>query len=127
MIDAKILVRVRDLIKQSHLYLKHAPKSEKYTIVTRIKNLELELYELSVECIKRYYKKTTLTNLDIKHETLRGLWHLYYELGYLNYKDGYHDGTNYENHRFEVINRLIDEIGAMIGGLIREEKLKGKF
>lgn len=124
MLNASLLVKIRELIKQSHLYLKHCPKSEKYGIVLQIKNLELEIYELSIEVIKRFHKKTTLTNLDIKHQVLRGLWHLYYELGYLNFKDGFHDGTNYENHRFEIINRMIDEIGSMIGGLIKEERAK---
>ena len=39
-----------------------------------------------------YITKTTLTNLDIKHEMLRGLWHLYYIKKLLKLN------INYPNH-----------------------------
>lgn len=114
---------MRELIKLSKLYLDHAPKSEKYASVQKIKQLEWDVYLLIVEVLKRYHKRTTLTELDIKHEQLRCAWQLYYELGYLAFKDGQnlHD-KSYKNHRFAAINRLLDEVGAMIGGWIKLEK-----
>ena len=61
-----LIVKMRDLIKQSHIYLVHAPKHEKYVAVKQIKNLEWDIYLLIIECNKRYFKKTTLTELDVK-------------------------------------------------------------
>ena len=118
-----LLYKMRELIKLSHLYLSHAPKSEKYASVQKIKQLEWDVYLLIVEVLKRYHKRTTLTELDVKHEQLRCAWQLYYELGYLAFKDGQnsHDKA-YENHRFAAINRQLDEVGAMIGGWIKVEK-----
>lgn len=114
---------MRELIKLSHLYLSHAPKSEKYASVQKIKQLEWDVYLLIVEVLKRYHKRTTLTELDVKHEQLRCAWQLYYELGFLSFKDGKnsHD-QSYENHRFAAINRILDEVGTMIGGWIKVEK-----
>ena len=72
---------------------------------------------------KRYFKKTTLTELDVKHELLRNAWQLYYELGYLAYKDGHHDSDKtYPLHRLSVINAKVDEVGRMIGAWIKKEK-----
>ena len=118
-----LIVKMRDLIKQSHIYLSHAPKHEKYVAVKQIKNLEWDIYLLIIECNKRYFKKTTLTELDVKHELLRNAWQLYYELGYLAYKDGHHDSDKaYPLHRLSVINAKVDEVGRMIGAWIKKEK-----
>lgn len=118
---------MRELIKLSHIYLSHAPKGEKYASVQKIKNLEWDLYLLITECMKKYYKKTTLYQLDITHEQLRVAWQLYFELGFLNFKDGAHNhDSSYGNHRFESINRIIDEVGAMIGGWIAVENKNNK-
>lgn len=61
-----LLYKMRELIKLSHLYLSHAPKSEKYASVQKIKQLEWDVYLLIVEVLKRYHKRTTLTELDVK-------------------------------------------------------------
>lgn len=124
-----LLVKTRELIKHSHIYLAHAPKHEKYVAVKQIKNLEWQLYFLVVECLKRYHKKTTLTELDVTHEQLRCAWQLYYELGYLAYKDGCHDDSPTEPLRkLGVINRMLDEIGRMIGAWskVERENMKDK-
>lgn len=110
-------------MKLSNIYLNHAPRAEKYASVQQLKNLEWDIYLLIVETLKRYHKKTTLTELDIKHEQLRCAWQLYYELGYLSFKDGCknHD-KSFENHRYSAINASLDEVGAMIGGWIKVER-----
>ena len=43
-----LIVKMRDLIKQSHIYLSHAPKHEKYVAVKQIKNLEWDIYLLII-------------------------------------------------------------------------------
>jgi len=110
-----------DLMKQSNIYLNHAPRHEKYAFCQIIRNRLYEIYGLLTECEKRYHKKTTLTNLDIEHEKLRMDFLAYFELGYFHYKD--HKPTLPQGDaysRFECINEMIDEIGRMIGGWIKK-------
>ena len=111
-------------IKLSNIHLNHFPKHEKYGLCTQIRTCIYDLYNLVTECNKRYHKKTTLTTLDIKHEQLRMLFKLAHELGYYNYKDNRATLSDKEaNRRYLAINIMVDEIGAMIGGWIKKERL----
>jgi len=77
-----------ELVKLLNIYLNHFPKFEKYALANRIRNTAYELYDLIIEGEKKYYKKTTLTKLDVIHEQLRMQLFLAYELGYFRFKDG---------------------------------------
>lgn len=124
----KVQKRMIDAIRQGHIYLNHAPKAEKYGLCQQIRNTEYELYALLIEAKKRYWNKTTLTKLDVKHEQLRGLWRLFYELGYFDY---HHESQMYNEQkairRFTAINVIINELGAMIGGIIKTAKQSDAF
>lgn len=119
MLHTELLYNIRELLKLSEIYLSHAPKHEKYVSVKMIKTLTWDMYLYTVKACKKYHKKTILSNLDITHEQLRCAWQLYYELGYLAFKDGHHDSNDYANHRFSVINLKIDGIGKQIGAWIK--------
>lgn len=125
----KMQNKMIDLRKQSNIYLNHAPKSEKYGLCQRIRNLEDEIFGLLIEARKRYWNKTSLTKLDVAHEQLRGYWRLFYELGYFDYRRGEKEPVTVSEdgvRRFKVINFMINEIGPMINGLIEAEKRKAK-
>jgi hypothetical protein len=64
-------------------------------------------------CKKRYYKKTTLEDLDIELDLLRELVSESFESKLINV------------HKYEVWSRYINEIGKMIGGWIRSTKNSG--
>lgn len=116
----ELLYKIREHLKLSEIYLSHSPKDQKYVSVQQIKNLIWTLYLNVVKASKKFHKKSILYDIDITHEQLRCAWQLYYELGYLNFKDGKHNNDlNYGDHRFEVINRQVDEIGCMIGAWIK--------
>jgi four helix bundle protein len=72
-----------DMLKLLNIYLNHFPRHEKYGLALRIRNTAYGLYDLIVEGQKRYYKKTTLTQMDIAHEQLRMQLRLAHELGYI--------------------------------------------
>ena len=116
-----------EFMKLLNIYLNHFPKFEKYALSNRIRNTSYELYDLITEGEKRYYKKTTLTNLDITHQRLRMQIYLANELGYFSFKDGKKDLKMESVHRFLAISRLIDEIGKIIGGWIKSLKDSGNF
>lgn len=118
--EAIINIKFVEMMKLLNIYLNHFPKHEKYALCNLIRTTAYELYNLIIEGQKKYYKKTTLTNLDIVHEKLRMQVNLAFELGYFNFKDGKKISNDFE--RYAKINILIDELGKMIGGWIKKIK-----
>jgi len=117
------------MLKLLNIYLNHFPNHEKYALCNQIRNTAYDLYDLIVECQKRYHKKTTLTQLDIKHEQLRLKIRLAHELGYFVFKDGKKIDKLPEIvalRRLTALQSLIDELGRMIGGWIVYEKAQEK-
>ena len=111
-----------EMIKLLKIYLNHFPKDEKFALCLSIRNTAYEVFDLITESQKRYYKKTSLTNLDIKHEQLRMKIYLANELGYFNFKDGRREDGVDGRHKYLSISKLIDEIGRMIGAWINKLK-----
>jgi hypothetical protein len=116
-----------EMIKLLNVYLNHFPKFEKYALCSNIRNTAYGVYDLITECQKRYYKKTSLVNLDIEHEKLRMQIHLANELGYFNFKDGRKDEKINGVKKYLAISRVIDEIGKIIGAWINKLKQQGNF
>ena len=102
-------------------YLAHFPNCHKYTLTQGIRQAFLDVYNLVTEAQKRYQKKTTLTQLDVRHEQLRMQVHLAHELGLFGYSSGKRDAQAPGEHRFLVLLRLLDELGRMIGGWLKTE------
>jgi len=121
--EAKLDTKFVDFARQMNLYLNHFPRHEKYGICLEIRTKAYEVYGFIVESQKRYHKKTSLTNLDISHEQLRMFVRLAFELGYFAYKDGTLSAAHQKSpeDRYETLSRMIDEIGRLIGGWIRDE------
>jgi hypothetical protein len=115
------------MIKLLNIYLNHFPKFEKYALANNIRNTAYEVYDLITECQKRYFKKTSLTTLDIMHEKLRMQIYLANELDYFAFKDGRKSNNADATKRFLTISNLIDEIGKIIGAWINKLKDSGKF
>lgn len=125
--EASLNMKFMEMIKLLNIYLNHFPKHEKFALANVIRNTAYALYDLIVECQKRYYKKTSLTELDITHEKLRMQIYLANELGYFNFKDGKEGKYDNGPKRYMAISRLIDEMGRMIGGWINRLKENGNF
>lgn len=112
-------------IKLMNIYLNHFPTHEKYGLSLEIRRAAYDVYALIVECQKRYHKKTTLTNLDIRHEQLRMFIRLANELNYFSFKDGKHsDNKAQAEKRYLAISSMINEIGRMVGGWISSDSNK---
>ncbi len=115
-----------EMIKLLNIYLNHFPRHEKYALSNTIRNTAYSLYDLITETNKRYFKKTTLTELDVTHQKLRMQIYLANELGYFNFKNGKEDASVNGAHRFIAIGKLIDEIGKIIGAWIHKLKENAK-
>jgi len=123
--EAELNRKFIETAKLMNIYLNHFPRFEKYALSQQIRQCMYEVYALIVEAQKRYHKKTTLTNLDIRHEQLRMLVNLSHALGYFEFKDGMkaeETPLKLAAHRHLAISRLIDELGRMIGGWIVNER-----
>ena len=117
-----------EMIELLNIYLNHFPKHEKYALCNNIRKTAYKVYDLITECQKRYYKKTSLTELDIAHEQLRMQVYLANELGYFNFKNGRKNKNQNDGiRRFMALSKLIDELGKMIGGWIKKLKEEKKF
>lgn len=108
-----ITKKIRDMISYNNSMVLHFPKYEKYLLANKIRELGYQLFELAIAVNKRIIKKTTLTDLNIKHELLRQLVNLSFELKYINLR----------KHR--ICQYHIDEIGKMIGSWIKNDENKG--
>lgn len=98
------------MIKYGYQALAQFPKAEKFSIVADIKrNMDIIL-ERVIEANKKYYKKTTLQELDVAIMILKHYLRLSHELGFLPLK------------KYEVWSGLVVEIGKMLGGWIKSVK-----
>lgn len=110
---------------QLELYLAHFPSHHKYVLAQELRRAYVDVYNLVTEAQKRYHKRTTLTQLDVRHEQLRMLLLLAHELGLFNFSKGKQDSDQPGEHRALVMLRLVDELGRMIGGWLHKESAPG--
>ena len=121
--EASIIAKCKDVILLLNIHLNHFPKHEKYGLCQSIRQAAYGVYEMIIECQKRYHNKTTLTKLDVRHEQLRMLVNLAFDLGYYAYEHNTRGRSESESRRrYVAISLLVNELGAMIGGWIRSEK-----
>jgi len=110
--DLKILQKTYDMILYGNICLRQFPKAEKYALASDIKESMYALLKLIITANKRYYKKTTLQDLDIELDTLRTLIRLSADKEFM-----FLPLRKYENW-----SRMLSEIGKMIGGWMKAVK-----
>lgn len=127
--EAVLNRKFMEFAKLLNIYLNHFPRYEKYALSNRIRNTAYEVYDLISEAQKKYFKKTTLTALDITHEKLRMQILLANELDYFGFSDGKITNNKEETkeHRYLTISRQVDELGRLIGGWIKNIKEENKW
>jgi len=117
--NAPIIQKTREMIKLLNVYLNHFPNHEKYGLCQHMRVCAYEVYGLIVESLKRYHKKTSLTQLDIANEKLKMFANLAFELGYFHYANHKTKHSDSEAlRRYTALSCQLNEIGAMIGGWI---------
>ena len=117
---ASIVQRCIETITLLDAQLRHFPRHEQHGLCARLRNAAYDLYELIVEGQKRYHNKTTLTKLDVRHEQLRMLLNVAWELGYFHYHHHKRGNSDREAlRRYTALSAKINELGAMIGGWLK--------
>lgn len=105
-----IYQKIRDLTSYLYITFVKYPKSEKFSLVTDYKRALFDFTGLIITAQKKYYKKTTLQDADVKLEMLRIFNNLSYDLRCIDIK------------KYEIIAKMLDEIGRLLGGWIKNQK-----
>ncbi|MEG1894657.1 MAG: diversity-generating retroelement protein Avd [Oscillospiraceae bacterium] len=109
--------KIADMMKYGKKAVANFPRREKQT-ADEIRASMLKLYRLAVVIEKKYYKKTTLEEIDIELEVLRHL------IRFAQDKDYYDANTAppLPFKKYEHWSLLISEIGRIIGGYMKAVK-----
>lgn len=108
--DLVVFQKAYDCYLYLHNALKCLPKSEKFVLSADIKNTFFEMLKLFLIANKLQYKKKTLYDADIKLDLLRFMIKTAYDLKFLPPK------------KFEILSRMLSEIGRLLGGWIKSSK-----
>lgn len=103
----KILEKIFDMIGYAYPALAQFPKSEKFGLVADIKRILDQMLELTIEAQKKYYKKTTLQELDVCVAKLKAYLRLAFNLRFLPMR------------KYEIWSGMVVEIGKMLGGWLK--------
>lgn len=98
------------MIAYGYPALAQFPKSEKFALVVDIKRCMHTIMERVIEASKKYYKKTTLQDLDVELTKLKAYLRLAHDLKFLSTK------------KYEIWSEKVIEIGRMLGGWIKAIK-----
>lgn len=92
------------MVRYGYICLRQFPKSEKFTLAAEMKRCMLNVMQLIIRANRKYYKKTTIQDLDVELDTLRYYVRLAKDLDFLPFK------------KYENWSKMLNEIGRMIGG-----------
>ena len=106
----KILQKVYDMILYAYGALAQYPKSEKFALVVDMKRCMSLILTRTIEAQKKYYKKTTLQELDVEIAKLKAYMRLSHDLKFLPTK------------KYEIWSAMVVEIGKMLGGWIKSQQ-----
>lgn len=98
------------MIQYGYICLRQFPKSEKFALASEIKKIMASLLRLIIQANKRYFKKTTLQDIDVEIQTLKMYVRLSRDLEFL------------PPNKYETWSKYLDEIGRMLGGWIKSQK-----
>ncbi len=105
----KLVIRQKttDMMLYAYPVLSQYPKSEKFSLCADIKHVMDQMLELIITAEKKYFKKTTLQDLDIEIAKLKAYIRLSYDMKFIS------------GHTYEVWSGKVVEIGKMLGGWMK--------
>lgn len=109
--ELKIKTKIRDMIGYGNIALGQFPRAERYALAQEIRNSMQAMFRLSVVVEKKYFKKTTVQDLDIELSVLKHLIHLAADANLYPNKTPCLPKKKYLHWM-----KMLEEIGRMIGG-----------
>lgn len=105
-----ILGKIEDMMLYAYPVLNAYSKYERFVLAADIKRCMDQAMERTIEANKKYYKKTTLQELDVEIDKLRKYVRLSYRLKYIDFK------------KYKQWSEQVNEIGRMLGGWMASTK-----
>lgn len=102
-----VFQKTYDMIKYGYQALKQFPRSEKHTFAAEIKVAMIKLLKLIIETHKKYYRKTTLREMDTQLELITTYIRLAKDLEFLPFK------------KYGIWSEKLVEVGKLIGGWMK--------
>ena len=109
--------KIADMMKYGKQAVAKFPRRERQT-ADEIRRSMLTMYRLSIMVEKKYYKKTTLQELDIELDVLRHLIRLAQDKDYY----GRNVAPPLPFKKYEYWSGMLSEIGRIIGGYMKYAK-----
>lgn len=111
--------KVSEMMKYAMPLLDNFPRRNR-KLADTLRDSVLEMYRLTTELEKAYYKKTTLQKLDVELAVVKEFVVLASDKDYC----GHQFAPPLTMHQREVWSRHNDEIGRIIGGYIKAVRAK---
>ncbi len=105
--DLLLRKAVEEMIVWAHRPLQQFPKSERHVLAAEMRRTMYELLRLVITANHRYYKKTTLQDMDVQLDLLRSQVRIAQQLEYLKFKD------------YEGWARHLSGVGNLLGGWLK--------
>ena len=109
--------KIADMMKYGKQAVANFPRREKET-ADEIKRPMLTMYRLAIMVEKKYYKKTTLQELDVELDILRHMIRVAQDKDYY----GPNIAPPLSFKKYEYWSGLLAEIGRIIGGYMKYAK-----
>jgi hypothetical protein len=111
--DLLLRKEIEEMILWAHRPLQQFPKSERHVLAAEIRSTMYELLKLVITANHRYYKKTTMQDMDVHLDLLRSQVRIAHQLQYLKFKD------------YECWARRLAGVGNLLGGWIKWARQQG--
>lgn len=98
---------VEEMILWAHRPLQQFPKAERHVFAAEIRRTMYELLRLVITANRRYYKKTTMQDMDVALDLLRSQVRIAKDLEYLKFND------------YEAWSKRLYETGNLLGGWLK--------
>jgi retron-type reverse transcriptase len=105
--DLKVFHKTYEFIKWLHFLLNKFPKSVKYTMAQKIENTSLNVLEGIIQSNNEFDKEDSIKQTIIELDKLRVFFRMSKDMQFISFEQ-------YENGA-----RQIDEIGRMLGGMLK--------
>ncbi len=104
-----IVQKMYDIILWMMPLIEKFPKNKRYTIGSRMENVLLEILDLLVEASYSRSKIALLKRANLDLEKFRFLARLAKDLKFVDLR------------RYKYISEILDEVGSMLGGWIKQQ------
>lgn len=108
------LQKIEDMMEYAYPVLQQFPKSEKFAMAADMKLVMDVMLEKAVEAQKKYFKKTTLQELDVANTKLQHYLRVAFRLRFISM------------HKYEVWSKQLVEIGKLLGSWLNTVKANSK-